>query len=191
MRSLFVYYVDDRLSAAELTAARLDGHLVELGDAFIPADAVETAALRAASLRGILSDDLAATQLSAAWIHGAAVLPPARHAVQRAVPRRLHQVLGRRFVYSDRALAAGDVQRIGGVSVTTRLRTLIDLARRGDGAHVAAAHAMMRLWPDLAPAALARIAESGPFPGKRSAAALLREGARADAAQDEVTRYTS
>ena len=42
MASPFLYFADDRLSAAELSAARLDGHLVELGEAYIPADAVET-----------------------------------------------------------------------------------------------------------------------------------------------------
>ena len=42
---------DDRLSPAELSAACLDGDLVELGEAYIPADAVETRGLRAGSLR--------------------------------------------------------------------------------------------------------------------------------------------
>ena len=92
MGSPFLYFTDDRLSGAELTAACLDGDLVALGDAYIPADAVETAALRAGSLTPILGDTLAATHLTAAWIHGGLPLPPARHTVQRAVPRRLHLV---------------------------------------------------------------------------------------------------
>jgi hypothetical protein len=48
--SPFLYFADDRLSSAELTAACLDGHLVSLGDAYMPADAVETRALGAGSL---------------------------------------------------------------------------------------------------------------------------------------------
>ena len=51
MSSPFLYFADERLSPAELSAARLDGHLVELGEAYIPADAVETRGLRAGSLR--------------------------------------------------------------------------------------------------------------------------------------------
>ena len=65
------------------------------------------AALRAGSLRGILGDTLAATHLTAAWIHGALHEPPARHTVQRAVPRRLHHVIGRRLVYRDLAVDDG------------------------------------------------------------------------------------
>ena len=42
MASPFLYFADDRLSLAELSAAWLDGDLVELGEAYIPADAVET-----------------------------------------------------------------------------------------------------------------------------------------------------
>ena len=52
MASPFLYQIDDRLSLAELTAARLDGHLVELGEAYIPADAVETLGLRAGLVVG-------------------------------------------------------------------------------------------------------------------------------------------
>ena len=71
MASPFLYFADDRLSRAELTAACLDGDLVELGDAYIPADAVETSALRAGSLLPVLGENLAATHLTAAWIQGA------------------------------------------------------------------------------------------------------------------------
>ena len=77
MASPFLYFADDRLSQAELTAACLDGDLVELGEAYIPADAVETTGLRAGSLSEVLGESLAATHLTAAWIHGA----PSRAAV--------------------------------------------------------------------------------------------------------------
>ncbi|UUT35391.1 hypothetical protein [Microbacterium elymi] len=50
MGSPYLYFVGERLSQAELSAACLDGHLVELGDGYMPADAVETVALRAGSL---------------------------------------------------------------------------------------------------------------------------------------------
>jgi hypothetical protein len=132
MPSRFVYVAGDRLSQAELSAACLDGHVVALGEAYVPADVVESAALRAASLAPLLGDTLAATHLSAAWVHGGIDEAPGRHAVQRAVPRRLHHVLGRRFSYRDTEIPESDLVRIGGVAITSVARTAADLARAGD-----------------------------------------------------------
>jgi hypothetical protein len=190
MASPFLYFADERLSPAELSAARLDGHLVELGDAYIPADAVETTALRAGSLRGILGETLAATHLSAAWIHGALHEPPARHTVQRAVSRRLHHVMGRRIVYRDLAVDPGDLLVIGGVRVTSPERTLADLARVVDDEHATAARLLAEAFPGLADDALAWMGARGRMPHKRSGMAFLR-GLATREDQDDVTRYTS
>lgn len=190
MPSPFLYFADERLSTAELSAARLDGHLVELGEAYIPADAVETRELRAGSLGGLLGDTLAATHLSAAWVHGALAEPPARHTVQRAVSRRLHHVLGRRLHYRDLQVDPNDLARIGGVWVTVPVRTLADLSRVGDDAHVRAAALMADAAPGLAGHAVAWLEDHGALPAKRSALALLRAltAREAQAAQDDVTR---
>ncbi|MEZ3160252.1 type IV toxin-antitoxin system AbiEi family antitoxin [Microbacterium sp. BWT-B31] len=185
MPSPFLYFPDERLSPAELSAACLDGHLVGLGDAYIPADAVETAALRAGSLGSTLGDTLAATHLSAAWIHGALHEPPARHTVQRAVARRLHPILGRHLVYRDLSVDPADLVRIGGCLVTTPARTLADLVRIGDLLHDRAAHSVSRLQPHLADEALAWYLEHPRMPGKRRAIALLEQLCQG---QDEVTR---
>lgn len=186
--SPFLYFADERLSSAELTAACLDGHLVSLGDAYMPADAVETPALRAGSLARTLGDTLAATHLSAAWIHGGLPVPPARHTVQRAVARRLHVVPHRQLVYRDLAVAGEDLQLLGGVLVTSPERTLADLARVGDDDHARAARLLAGADPDAAHRAIARL-EAGVLPHKRVALACLR--AIVAALQDEVTRYTS
>lgn len=191
MSSPFLYFAEDRLSTAELASARLDGLLVELGEAYIPADAVETAALRAGSLGRLLGHTLAASHLSAAWIHGALDDPPARHTVQRAVPHRVHVSFDRRFVYRDPAIGPGDLVLVGGVRVTSPVRTVVDLARTVDAVHADAARRMVRAAPPLAGEALARLAGSGPFPRKRAATSLLRELAATPGGQDEVTRYTS
>lgn len=189
MPSPFLYFADDRLSPAELSAARLDGHLVELGEAYIPADAVETRGLRAGSLTALLGNTLAATHLSAAWVHGALHDPPARHTVQRAVPRRLHQVTGGRLVYRDLCVDAADLIRIGGVQVTAPERTLADLCRVSDDDHAAAARMMSDAAPGLAERTIAWFETHGPLPNKRSALSFLRELAAAqDEAQDDVTR---
>ncbi|MCC2032128.1 type IV toxin-antitoxin system AbiEi family antitoxin [Microbacterium allomyrinae] len=173
MASPFLYFTDDRLSRAELSAACLDGDLVELGEAYIPADAVETAALRAGSLTRILGVTLAATHLSAAWIHGALLLPPARHTVQRAVSRRINVVPGRQLVYRDLAVDPSDLQLVGGVRVTAPVRTLIDLARIGDDEHARAMQLLAGTHPASVPDAITRL-EAGVLPHKRVALALLR-----------------
>lgn len=195
MTSPYLYFAGERLSPAELSAACLDGHLVELGEGYIPADAVETAALRAGSLGTLLGDVLAATHLSAAWIHGAIPFPPTRHTVQRAVSRRLHHLIGRRFCYRDLCIAAGDLQRIGGVLVTTPARTLADLVRVDDRAHRAAARLMVQGGVASVDEAVAWLEGHGGVPNKRSALVLLRRWASEETAgtadQDEVTRYTS
>jgi hypothetical protein len=191
MTSPFLYFTDDRLSRAELSAACLDGDLVELGEAYIPADAVETAALRAGSLARTLGDSLAATHLTAAWIHDALPLPPARHTVQRAVARRVHLMPDRQVIYRDLAVAADDLQLIGGVRVTSPVRTLIDLARVSDSDHSLAARLVAHTHPDAVAAAIRRL-EDGALPHKRIALMLLRDLAvargQAPDDQDEVTR---
>lgn len=178
--SPFLYFADDRLSTAELSAARLDGHLVELGDAYIPADAVETAGLRAGSLRGILGDTLAATHLTAAWVHGALPFPPVRHTVQRAVEKRLHAVIDLRLLYRDGCVAATDVVLLGGVRVTTPVRTLADLARVPDEAHAHAARLLATAYVGLAREAVDRLERAGKLPHKRSGLVFLRGLAAAE-----------
>lgn len=172
--SPFLYFADERLSRAELCAARLDGHVVEVDDAYMPADAVETAALRAGALRDILGDTLAASHLTAAWVHGAILDPPRRHTVQRAVERRLHHVFGRRIRYRDGVVDGTDLWMLGGVRVTSPVRTLIDLARVPDDTHAAAAGALAGSTPGLAREAIDRIASRARLPHKRTAVAFLR-----------------
>lgn len=174
MPSPFLYFVDDRLSAAELSAARLDGDVVDLGDAYIPADAVETAALRAGSLHGLLGDSLAATHLTAAWIHGAIFDPPARHTVQRAVQRRLHAVLNMRLVYRDPAVGIDDLDLIGGVWVTTPARTLGDLVRVDDHAHARAARAFAHEVPGACADAIEWLESHPGIPRKLPGLSVLR-----------------
>lgn len=185
--SPFLYFPGDRLSPAELSAARLDGDVVELGDAYIPADAIETRALRAGSLRGILGETLAATHLSAAWVHGGLDEPPARHTVQRAVPWRIHQVIDRRAVYRDPEVASDELWRIGGVLVTSPQRTLADLARVPDDEYAEAARRFSDAFPGLALDAAAWFGRRGPVPHKRTAVAFLH-GLAARALQEDVTR---
>ncbi len=183
----FLYFAGDRLSTAELTAARLDGDVVEIGEGFMPADAVETRELRAASLRVFIRDTLAVTHASAAWVHGALALPPSPHVVQRISARRIHHVLDTRLRYRDVRLPPADVMHISGLAVATPVRTLVDLVREavGEGADAATVEAMCAWRPELIAAAIAWLEEAKPLPYKRPALAHLRER------QEVVTRYTS
>lgn len=189
MASPFLYLVGDRLSHTELSAARIDGDLVEVGDAFIPADAVETPGLRAASLRTLVSPRLAVTRASAAWVHGALAEPPVRHWVQRATARRLRAVVDRRLRYSDTALPAAHLVSIAGLFVTTPERTLADAVRAhiaGDAEAAALVDALVDWAPGLASRTAEWIAGVPALRHRRPALRRLRE-----LAQDDVTRYTS
>ncbi|MFT4052321.1 MAG: SAM-dependent methyltransferase [Microbacterium sp.] len=194
----FLYFPGDRLSTAELTCARLDGDVVEIGDAYMPTDAVETRELRASSLRNSVLDTLAVTRESAVWIYGAVPEPPPRHTVQRRSPVRLHHVLDARLEYHDQLLRPDAVIRIGGVWVTTPEHTLADLVRALHAGEDVARHAEALLgWrPALATEALNVLRDATRWHHKRPAIAWLRDRAQESAGvhagdQEEVTRYTS
>lgn len=119
----------DRLSLPELCAARLDGDVVELGDAYAPTDRVETAHLRAASIAGRLEGrrGLAFAGPSAAWIHGAGDQPPHLHEVQ-LTGRRVRLSASQRLLLHETPLGADHLQ-LGDVPVAAPARTLRDLVR--------------------------------------------------------------
>lgn len=185
MASPFLFFADDRLSVAELTAACLDGDMVDLGAAYIPADAVETAWLRAGSLARLAGPSLAVTHLSAAWVHDALVFPPTRHTLQRAVPRRTKHLPDPRVVYRDLEVDHRHVTWVAGVRVTTPAKTLTDLVRVPDAEYQRAAALIAR--GDAAVLAEAiTLLEDGVMPYKRSALQTLRDWR--SAGQDDVTR---
>lgn len=128
MHPSFLYVPGKRLTQTELSAARIDGHVVEVGDAYIPADLVESADVRASAVSPLIQQGTAACLQTAAWIHGAGDTPPAVHHVRRCVERRLRPVSNSRLVFHDTRLCAADVRIIGGVPVTTPVRTMLDLA---------------------------------------------------------------
>lgn len=175
MGSRFLYFPSEKLSRAELTAACLDGHLVGLGEGFVPADTIETAALRAASLGPLVGDRMAATHRSAAWVHGFVDEVPVRHDLQRISAHRLHEPVDRRFVYRDPRIPDEDLVRLGGVPVTTPARTVADIARGTDQT----AHALLDQCVDRAPHAvhdgIAWLASKRRVPRRLAALALLEE----------------
>lgn len=175
MHPAFLYLPGDRLAIPELSAARLDGHLVDLGEGYIPADLIESPSARAAAIAILVPVDTAASGPTAAWVHGAGDAPPARHHVRRAVSRRIRTALPARVILHDTALPQADFALIGGVPVMTPERTMIDLAL---GLH---RDESLRRWmllladaePSLVPAALSELDTMTRVPGKRAGRGAL------------------
>lgn len=115
------------LSIAELSAARLDGELYPIADAFCPVDLPAFPAVRAGAVLALLPAHAFAERLSAAWLHGALPHPPALN--QFALPAGLGTRPERSRAHALRqvAVSPGDLTLVGGCPVTTRLRTLVDL----------------------------------------------------------------
>jgi len=175
-----VYLPDERLSFAELSAARLDGDVVEIGDGYMPADAIESVSMRAASMRGICGSRLVAGLWSAAWIYGALLEPPSRHAVMRGAAHRVGNLIDRRAVFHDVGVHDSDVLEMAGVRVTSPLRTFVDVARRlHEPAHRERAQAVMSALVttgSVSPEeALVRLEANGRMPGIRQARTVLRQ----------------
>ncbi|WP_052460433.1 type IV toxin-antitoxin system AbiEi family antitoxin [Microbacterium gorillae] len=173
----FVYFPDDALSATELAAARLDGHLIELGAGYLAADSPDTPWMRARSLRPVLGDVLAATHRTAAWVHGALDEAPPRWEVQRCSPHRLHRIPDWRLDYRDLQILPADLVRMAGVHITTPARTVADLARPDTGDPETLA-ALLSLLPEAATAALDWFRDNPGRPGARAARETLQEWLR-------------
>jgi hypothetical protein len=116
------------LPAAELNAARLDGEVFALDECFCPIDEIEQSIHRARALAAILPARLIAEQRTAAWIFGVLDRPPTRHQVCADIDARTRPPSVRIGV-REVVLADGDVLSLGGMRVTTPLRTTVDLAR--------------------------------------------------------------
>jgi hypothetical protein len=116
------------LSPVELQAARLDGEVYDLAGAFCLIGELESHAHRARAVLGDRSPRLIAELGTAAWIWGAAPEPDRQEfAVTPDARARLspdQHITVREIVYSP-----GDLESLGGVRVTTPLRTVLDLAR--------------------------------------------------------------
>ncbi|WP_104179549.1 hypothetical protein [Arthrobacter sp. B0490] len=132
-----IFHAGEIFSSAELQGMRLDGlvHLV-IGNSYLRSDFREDPATRAqAAVRSIprsIRPRVALGRSCAAWVYGCAP-PPAlislvtdhrrrTTALPPFTPAVMHQV----------ALGPFDVNLVGGVSVTTPLRTALDIAVHGE-----------------------------------------------------------
>jgi hypothetical protein len=116
------------LPLAELQAVRLDGEVFALDAAFTPIDEVESPRHRARAAHAGLPQRLIAEQHTAAWIWGAAP-PPQRHEFCVAIAARARVAGDRGHAVREVVIGAAEVAIIDGLSVTTPMRTVCDLAR--------------------------------------------------------------
>jgi len=117
------------LPLAELLAARLDGEVYAVDDCFSPVDEVEQPEHRARALRAGLSDRLIAEQRSAAWVWGALQHPPLPHQLCAAMGARVRPPGAGWVMSREVVVEPWEVVTLGGMQVTTPLRTAVDLAR--------------------------------------------------------------
>jgi AbiEi antitoxin C-terminal domain len=115
--------------APELRALVLDGEAFAVDDCVAPVDEIAGPALRAAALAAELPIRLIAEQHSAAWIWGAQPSPPERHEVCADITARTRPALGTLLSVREVVLLHDDTATLGGLVITTPMRTAIDLAR--------------------------------------------------------------
>ncbi len=118
------------LPSEELQAARLDGELLACAGRYLTIDAPDASEVRAAVVHGGRSDRVIVELRSAAWVHGVIPRPPAVAELCVSVSARTHRgpTTGLREVRFDQ----GDLVSLGGVLVTSPLRTALDLIRNAD-----------------------------------------------------------
>lgn len=189
MHPALFYLPGDRLTLPELSAARLDGDVVEVGEGYMPADTVEGVGARARSLSPLVPPGTAVSGVSAAWVHGAGDTPPVVHHVSRISRSRQRLTPSSRVVHHERLLADDEVQSISGVWVQTPLATAVTLlyssARSAEDE--VWLQALIRATPGLAEAVRRAVLPLGRRPGANHARRLLDGWAD----QEVVTRYTS
>ena len=163
------------LAEAELCAAALDGDLYRIGPAYAPTDLPPLSAARAAAFGAGLPDRAALDLDTAAWVHGTRRHPPpvptaCIDAQRRARPHRLSAHRIREVTRFEEG-----TRELGGVLVTTPLRTALDLLRFA-GMEEPSRRASVRLLVGLAGGAGAvreALAGSARLPFKERARARL------------------
>ncbi|HEY5224981.1 MAG TPA: type IV toxin-antitoxin system AbiEi family antitoxin [Microbacteriaceae bacterium] len=167
------------LPLPELCAARLDGEVMPIDECFIAIDTAITPGARAATLRSLVGSRAIAEKTTALWIYGILPSPPAVHTVcvdradRSAAPHSL------RVTVAQSRFRPGDLCTIGGIAVTTPLRTVYDLARarrftplESDGIH-----ALIERFALDEVSCIARIDAVRNLPGRRAALRRLHAGA--------------
>lgn len=117
------------LPLAELQCAALDGELYALDQCFCSIDEFETTHLRARALALVLDPRIIAEQMSAAWVWDALIAPPRRHQLCVAIGARTRPHPSLNAILREVVISPEEIDTVAGVSVTSRLRTVVDILR--------------------------------------------------------------
>lgn len=128
MRLGLVLSLND-LPAPELQAGVLDGELVQLGSAYCPIDTFIGARHRAAAIASEIPAQSIAERHTAAWVYGALDRQPRRLQLCVHIHSKVRPLSSARFQFREVVLDADEVVTMGGLSVTSPLRTAVDIAR--------------------------------------------------------------
>jgi hypothetical protein len=115
--------------SAELTALVLDGEAFRVDQCIAAIDSVPDPLLRAAALVAELPPKLIAEQHTAAWVWGILADPPRRHEVCADITARIRPTPDSRLSVREVVVLHEDIAVLAGLTVTTPMRTAIDLAR--------------------------------------------------------------
>jgi len=129
----------DDLPLAELHSAKLDGHALPVGVVFRPLDRPDGPVDRARAAGVVAPARTIVCEESAAWIWGAVAEAP--EPVRLCIPARARArpAPSPVLVVREVVIAAPETSQLGGVLVTTAMRTAIDLARAARRPSAAAA----------------------------------------------------
>lgn len=100
-----------------------------MGAGFVPVDLPNCAETRAKSLAEYCSWHATVERSSAAWVHGATAREPWPHTIAIDADARFALPRSPEFLVREVRIPRQHVIEVGGVRVTTALRTAIDLAR--------------------------------------------------------------
>ena len=128
-RALPIVLSTSDLPHPELLAARLDGELFDVGWGFCPVDEILSPIHRAFLLTRGLPGRLIPEQLSAAWIWGALDAPPEQPQFCVRLDARVGHPTSGALQVREVVLEDSELVVLGRLSVTSPLRTAVDLAR--------------------------------------------------------------
>jgi hypothetical protein len=135
------------LPLPELLAARLDGELFRVDDAFAPLDEIEQPGHRAHAILDAVPARFIAEQHSAAWVWGVVARPLRGHEFCVDIGARVSGSTARLQRVREVVIEPHEIAFFGNAKVTTPLRTVVDLARfseRFDETEERAVHGLMK-----------------------------------------------
>lgn len=140
------------LPLAELASLRLDGEVFPLCDGWCPIDEIEGQETRAMAAGLLVPARAIAECMTAAWIYGACN-EPVRHQFFVIPNARVAVHPSARYLIREVRCAPADLRSLGGMRVTTPMRTIVDIAGNefisGDKAILAMASLLAYLGPEV------------------------------------------